>query len=112
MPFDNPSARPVVRVRNKAELRLIDGMRARLRTPRQWCKENLAIEGRMCLIGALRAADSGNAFGGYHTKAASRVEARLRVLSGYHSVAGFNDAPNTRHRDIVSLLTRARASFE
>ncbi len=117
MPFDNPKEQLKVRVRNRQEVALIDKMLTLLRTPSNWCKDTPEIHGRYCLIGAWTKADSGDAraLSCMASPAAVRVWTQLKILSlrvGEIDPVALNDKQGTRHRDIVSLLVRARASFE
>ncbi len=111
MPFDDASARPKVKVANQRELALIDKMLELLRTPRQWIKGSPYSNGRYCLIGAFGKAKYGDPYVYEYFAGRDRVWKRLTKINGRNLIL-FNDATGTRHRDVVSLLRRVRASFE
>jgi hypothetical protein len=119
MPLDDTTKRVEVEIPHREELALIDGMRALLRTPSNWCKGAESIHGRYCLLGALREAEKGGLNREYvirgrsfSTKVGVKVWGRLYTLCGGNDPTSVNDAHVTDHRDIVSLLALARASFE
>lgn len=116
MPFDNPLVQPKIRVRNKAEIALLDRTLEIIPDSRHWCKHALSnLSGtRLCLIGALQVAD-GRTPGSYqqpYTKAYHRVRDRLMVFAGGKMVEHFNDKPRTRYADVRRLILTAKASFE
>lgn len=128
MPLDDTTKRVEVEIPHREELALIDGMRALLRTPSNWCKGAESIHGRYCLLGALREAEKGGLNResanpvesrvyvirgrSFSTKVGVKVWGRLYTLCGGNDPTSVNDADVTDHRDIVSLLASARASFE
>lgn len=107
MPLDDPTTRIEIEVPHKEELAVIDEMIRLLRTPSNWCKGKEEIHGRHCLIGARNKVVRQE----YDQYAADRVWERLFGIIGDHPVH-FNDDRKTRHRDILSVLARTRASFE
>lgn len=135
MPFDDPS----VRVRDVdapcvGELHILDDMARRLATPAMWCKRRLCdrswYDGSIsyCLAGAFNITDHGDVTfldrmsskheipgtsWGTRSAAAANVWTRfMGFLPEDLNPVAFNDEPKTTHADILSLIARARASFE
>jgi hypothetical protein len=67
--------------------------------------------GNVCLLGALRVADGGQARSPVHRSRAYHLAvARLNRLAqdrGYHRATFFNDDPGTRYQDVVAFVQQA-----
>ncbi len=125
MPFDDPTKRVEIPLKNPEEIAIIDQTLVTLRNPKHWCQglyfqdtaprffrtSNRAY----CLVGALSMADNGRPDGlrsrSFNRDASRQVWLRLRVLVGT-DIEDYNDDPAVGHSDILALLRRARATFE
>lgn len=99
MPFDG------TRYEGRFEaLEKMDAVIELLSDERRWCKKQLqTLDGRRCIVGAMRAADA-------------TYELRAPILRAIEQVTGrnhfriemFNDHPLTTHAVVVQVLHRAR----
>lgn len=87
-----------------------------LADPKAWCKGFYALGKiglpesvhsreavRFCVVGAIFHCYQGDP----HVEAMKKLEATLEKLSGTRNVIAFQDAPDTTHADIMSLLQEA-----
>lgn len=75
-----------------------------LATERQWCKGRLRDgEGRLCLVGAIEAAECWPDVARLILRAAREVSGKR-----YWRIESFNDDPRTTHADVLAALRRAR----
>ena len=109
MPFDDTTAR------STPEIALLDKVRDLLATPDKWCKYALEHDRRHCVYGALNLAHHNVAMWtlGTNTKAYTNVERALARETGRNhdillDIILFNNAPDTKHADILALIDRAR----
>lgn len=100
MPFDDTSiaADSVILARLKEA-------RHRIRIPQLWCKETIQTRGRRCMIGA---------FPTLKQNIWMDVQRLLieHIPSRYNAIQHFNDAPETRHADVLAVFDAAIAELE
>jgi len=114
----------------KTEIDILNEMKVTLSSPKSWCKHKLSTyktrffftTTQYCLLGALNLADHGSSYWGMGQKeqsletiAASNVHKALCQAipnpSVFDTVACFNNAKSTTHKDILDLLDKVRNEF-
>jgi hypothetical protein len=126
MPFDNTT----VEIANKAEIAILDEMARLLARPEDWTKNRLqeVTEGGIsrCLYGALFQAEHGTSsptknrgfgrVGLFATEAGLAVESAMNSLvpesRGAFPIADYNNHSTTTHNDILTLIARAKDTFQ
>lgn len=117
MPFDNPDIRVEIANPHADALEVVDKMAWILAKPENWGKGMLRWYNSYCLVGALvtvegQAIRNRQRHQKARTSAGRQVLCKLTELCGYDDIMEFNDARETKHPDVVSLIQRTRASFE
>jgi hypothetical protein len=103
MPFDGTDSTRDYYALGKIE-RVID----LLSSERRWCKGAIrTIDGRRCIMGALRDAGAERLL-----KEPILIAAREHTGRRCHSVESFNDEAATTHQDVLSVLRAVRSEVE
>lgn len=92
------------------ETQFLEEVKQRIRHPNMWCKEHYDNEhGRVCLMGAIYSVNRKHQTED-NNYADSVPDYRARDLlkdclpEPFSSIEGFNDAPKTKHKDVVAVI--------
>lgn len=104
-----------------AEIEICDQLLDLLATPDQWCKGALEKDAAHCIYGGLNMVNHGSAsWDDDYKPAVRRVEMALIESAQTPNSTGtglsfslvlFNNAPETKHADVIALLTSVRLAF-